>query len=309
MITIYKTTAGKLDQLETPVHGSWISVINPDLNEIQQMVNLGLPEDYLTYPLDLDELARTERENGERLIVLRIPYYAGETEDIPYNTIPLGIILNPQWVVTVCKLPNDIVDSLINGRTRSLSTGKPNRFVLRLLLRTAERYLTFLREINRKVDEVEDRLQRSTKNKELLELLKYQKSLTLFTTALKSNELMMERLQRSQIFHMYPEDEDLLEDVLTENQQAIQMTDIATNILSAMMDSFASIISNNLNDVMKILASITIVASLPNIIFSFFGMNLNLHIESYPFAALAVATGSLLVSLLALWFFYRRDWL
>lgn len=307
MITILKTQPEGLITLQEPVMGSWINVIDPTPIEIEQLKTLGIPEDYITYPLDVDERARTERENGEVLILLRVPIYQGENEDIPYNTLPLGIILTPTVIVTICKRPVEILNTFSSGRVRNLSTTKFIRFLLHLLLRTAERYLAYVREINKKVDTIEDRLQLSTRNKELLELLKYQKSLTIFTTSLKSNELMMERLRRSQLFNMYPEDEDLLEDVLTENQQAIEMTNIAANILSAMMDAFASIISNNLNVVMKLLASITIVVSLPTMVFSFYGMNIQLPIETHPAAFLIVLATSLLISLLAVYIFVKRD--
>jgi magnesium transporter len=166
-----------------------------------------------------------------------------------------------------------------------------------------------LREINRTVEALEDQLQLSTRNKEVLELLKYQKSLTYFTTALKSNELMMERLQRSQIFKAYPEDEDLLEDVITENQQAIEMTNISSNILSGMMDAFASVISNNLNVVMKRLTSISLILMIPTLIAGIYGMNFEFMPElewvlGYPFAL-----GLMVVAVLAaLTYFRRHDW-
>lgn len=306
MITVLKTQPNGLITLEEPTQGSWLNVIDPTPLEIDQLQSLGIPLDYITYPLDVDERARTERENGELLIVLRVPYYQGEKADIPYNTLPLGIILTPTMIVTICKRPIDILETFATGRVRNLSTAKFIRFILHILLKTAERYLTHVREINKKVDIVEDQLQLSTRNKELLELLKYQKSLTIFTTSLKSNELMMERLQRSQLFKLYPEDEDLLEDVLTENQQAIEMTNIAANILSAMMDAFASIISNNLNVVMKLLASITIVVSLPTMVFSFYGMNITLPFQEHNLAFLLVFAASLVVSLMVVWVFMKR---
>jgi magnesium transporter len=180
--------------------------------------------------------------------------------------------------------------------------------VLRILLSAANNYLACLKNITREVDRLEDELQQSTRNKEVLGLLKYQKSLTYFTTALKSNELMMERLQRSQLFKTYPEDEDLLEDVLTENQQAIEMTNITSNILSSMMDAFASIISNNLNGVMKFLASVTIVLSMPTMVASFFGMNVHLPFENIQLAFGLIIGISLLFSLTAVFIFWKRDW-
>ena len=308
MITIYKNSDNGLQQISEPTSGSWINAINPSSEEIAQIQALGIPQDFITYPLDLDERSRTERENGEILIVLRIPYFQGKAADIPYTTIPLGIIVTDRYILTVCKMENDILRLFSDGRVRDLVITKRLRFVLRLLLSSANKYLAFLREIQKAVDLLEDQLQLSTRNKEVLELLKYQKSLTYFTTALKSNELMMERLRRSGLFEKYPEDEDLLEDVMTENQQAIEMTNITSNILSSMMDAFASIISNNLNGVMKFLASITIVMSLPTMVASFFGMNVELPLENHPFAFPLTLLLSFMISLTAVYIFWRRDW-
>jgi magnesium transporter len=308
MITCFKTTDSGLEIMSEPVTGSWLNAVDPTQEEIAQMHALGIPQDYITYSLDMDERARTERENGELLILLRVPIYQGESEDVPYATIPLGIITTDKYIVTVCRRNSDILQELLLKKHRDLSTTKRNRFILRVLLSTANRYLHFLREINKIVEGLEDQLQASTRNKEVLELLKYQKSLTYFTTALKSNELTMERLQRGQFFKMYPDDEDLLEDVLTENQQAIEMTNIAGNILSQMMDAFASIIANNLNAVMKVLASITIVLSLPTMIASFFGMNLHLPLQDHPLAFLGTLGISFMASLGVVYIFIKRDW-
>lgn len=308
MITYYKNQENKLARMETPSPGCWIRTINPTPAEIEQLQAIGIPNDYITYPLDLDERSRSERENGDLLIILRIPHFQGETSDIPYITIPLGIIVTEQYVVTVCKYESDILNEFTNSRVKGLVTAKRLRFVLMLLLQTASKFLTYLRQINKVVDKLEDQLQESTRNREVLELLKYQKSLTYFTTALKSNELMMERLQRSQLFRTYPEDEDLLDDVLTENQQAIEMTNISSNILSSMMDAFASIISNNLNSVMKFLASITIVLSVPTMIASFYGMNVHLPFEDLPNAFLITLGLSFAISLSVVYVFWKHDW-
>lgn len=309
MIKIYKTTVNGLEVITEPVNNSWINVIDPTTDEIEWLTSIGLPQDFVTYPLDVDERARTEREDdGTLLVLLRVPYFQGVRADVPYITIPLGVITNSKFIVTICRRPNDILQEFASGRVRNLETGKRNRFILRLLLSAASRYLSYLREIDRIIDGVEDQLQRSQRNRELLELLKYQKSLVYFTTALKSNELMMERLQRWQFFRMYEEDEDLLEDVITENQQAIEMTNISTNILSSTMDAFASIISNNLNVVMKFLASATIVVSLPTIVYSFFGMNVDLPFQNLGFASTIILAVSLAIMIVVVLIFVRRDW-
>jgi magnesium transporter len=308
MITIYKNNESGLIQIPEPTTGCWINVIDPTAEEISHLQALSIPHDYITYPLDLDERARTERENGEILVVLRIPYFQGRTADIPYITIPLGIILTPQYLVTICRFDNEVLQAFTNGHIKKLSTAKQQRFVLRMLLTTANKFLNYLRETNKIIDILEDQLQQSTRNKELLEILKYQKSLTYFTTALKSNELMVERLQRTRLFNQYPEDEDLLEDVFTENQQAIEMTSITINILNGMMDAFASIISNNLNSVMKFLASFTIMLSFPTMVASFYGMNVKLPFESLPYAFMLTLAFSLIISLFVGFVFWRRDW-
>ena len=312
MINIYKRTESGLETLEQPLNNSWVNVIDPTPEEIEKLVSWGLPHDFVTYPLDMDERARTEREDdGTLLILLRIPFFQGLNADVPYISMPLGVITTARFIVTICRAQNDILQEFVSGRVRGLETGKRNRFILRLLLYTANRYLSYLREINKVVDTVEDRLQLSQRNRELLELLKYQKSLVYFTTALKSNELVMERLQRWQFFRMYSEDEDLLEDVITENQQAIEMVNISTNILSSTTDTFASIISNNLNAVMKFLASATIVVNLPTIVYSFFGMNVDLPFQQnivYPYAYLIILGISIAISLVVILMFIRRDW-
>ncbi len=309
MITIYKSGELGLDTIDEFVSGSWINVVDPTAEEIARLQSeLGIPQDFLTYPLDLDERPRTEKEDDITLIVLRIPYFQGKTADIPYTTVPLGIILTSELIITICKLKNDITCELLNGRVKGLSTGKKNRLILQVLMNTALKYLRYLHEINDAVDVLEDKLQLSTRNQEVMGLLKYEKSLVYFTTALRSNELMLERLQRSQLFNKYPEDEDLLEDVLTETQQAIEMTTIANNILSGMMDAFASIISNNLNGIMKFLASVTIVLTIPTMIASFYGMNVALPLQEHSAAfLLTVALSVGLAATIAL-IFVRKDW-
>jgi len=309
VIKIYKTTENGLAEIEEFVSGCWINVVDPTTDEIEHLTVEGIPMDFITHPLDLDERARSEREDtGQMLILIRIPHYQGPKADIPYITIPLGIILNDKYILTVCRKQTDLINEFINGRVKGLITGKRIRFVLRILLSNATMFLTFLRQINRQVDELEGRLQLSIQNKEVFGLLQHQKSMVYFTTALKANDLLLERLQRTQLFRMFPDDEYLLEDVITENQQAIEMVNISSNILSSMMDAFASIISNNLNVVMKILATVTICVSLPTMVSGFFGMNVVLPLQDYPFAWSMILGFSLLLIGLTILIFYRLRW-
>jgi len=307
MLTIYKTTEQGLEQLDSVANGSWIKVVDPTAEEIQKLADWGVDADYINYSLDLDEMPRIERDEEYTFILIRIPHRQPDN-DVPYTTIPLGILIKGNMVVTICRYEKDIFSVLANGKYRLLKTGKRYRFALYIFLETATRYLTHLREINRITESLEDQLQKSTRNSEVLGLLKYQKSLTYFATALRSNEVMMERVQRMQIFNYYEDDQDLLEDVLTENQQAIQMTSIATEILSGMMDAFASIISNNLNGVMKGLAAITIIINVPAVVAAFFGMNVKLPGESHPLAFLGVFAISFAMTAIATFIFYKRDW-
>jgi len=308
MLTIYKTTEQGLEQLDSVANGSWIKVVDPTAEEMQKLADWGVDADYINYSLDLDEMPRIERDEEYTFILIRIPHRQPDN-DVPYITIPLGILIKGNMVVTICRYEKDMFKVLANGKYRLLKTGKRYRFALYIFLETATRYLTHLREINRLTEALEDQLQKSTRNSEVLGLLKYQKSLTYFATALRSNEVMMERVQRMQIFNYYEDDQDLLEDVLTENQQAIQMTSIATEILSSMMDAFASIISNNLNGVMKGLAALTIIVSLPGTVAGFFGMNVMLPLsDSNPIAFLVVFGIALSLTAIATFIFYKRDW-
>jgi magnesium transporter len=253
-------------------------------------------------------MAHMERDEGYVFILLRIPYFQGSGTDIPHITIPLGIILTDRFVVTICRYENDITRVLCNGKYRGLKTAKRYRFALYIFLEAATRYLSYLREINKTTEALEDQLQQSTRNREVLELLKVQKSLVYFTTGLRSNLVVMERLQRTQMFNQFEDDQELLEDVITENQQAIEMTNVQTNILNGLMDAFASIISNNLNTVMKALAALTIIINIPATVAAFYGMNVLLPGEGHPYAFLIVLAISVGLTMLAAIVFVRRDW-
>ena len=311
MLTIYKTTEQGLQQVEQPTKGCWINAVGPSPEEINQLVEWGFDPDLITYSLDLDEMAHLEKDedDGYTFVLVRIPYYQGDLSDIPFSTAPLGIIiLKGELVATICRFDSDIVRVLGNSKYRGLRTGKRYRFVLYALLETATRFLSNLREINKTVEILEDKLQKSTRNHELLELLKYQKSLTYFISSLRSNELMLERLHRAKMFNQYEDDQELLEDVMTENQQALQMTRIASDILSSMMDAFASIISNNVNTVMKVLTALTIILSLPTMITSFYGMNVGLPLGGHPLAYLFILIVSLVLVGITILIFAKLDW-
>jgi magnesium transporter len=238
------------------------------------------------------------------------------TEILAYNTIPLGIILADHVIVTVSLVENQVISQFLHNRIKGFSTFKKNRFLLQILFRTAILYLSFLRQIDKKSRDIEIGLLRSTENKEVVKLLELGKSLVYFTTSLKSNDLVMEKLLRTWNSHseselkkalqFYPEDEELLEDVIVENKQAIQMAEIYSSILNSMMDAFASIISNNLNLVMQILTVFTIVLALPTMVASFFGMNVALPFQNVPSAFWGTIGLSVALSSLAIVFFKKK---
>lgn len=309
MITIFKSTDRGLETIDAPVCKCWVNVVDPTDEEIVQIEKWGILPDFVTHSLDIHERARIEKGNNHILIILRLPYEQNIKEDVPYITIPLGIILTDTCIMTVCKEKTNIIGEFAAGRVSGLSTMKKNPFVLQLFLRTADQYLRYLRDIDAAVDILEDRLYRSVKNKEVLGLLKYQKSLVYFTSDLRSNELMLERLQKGKLLHAYPEDAELLDDVLVEIRQAIEMTGISENILSQMMDAFTSIISNNLNVIMKFMTSMTIVISLPALIGTFYGMNIRLPGQNYPFTFPLLLLVSFIISIAMIIIFWKKNWL
>jgi len=310
MIEVFTTLGSnvlrKIDEIEK---SSWIRVVDPSKEELDKLVKLGLPADFLIYALDDDEIPRVEKEDdGTTLILIRTPYYRGEEYDIPYVTSVLGVIFFENKVVTISKRRNDILESLVGTKIKGFSTVKRNRFLLQILLSTAKQYLGYLRQINENVDSTEDDLQKSLNNKEVLDLLKFQKSLVYFETGLRTNQVMMEKLDRMKMLYEFEEDEDLLDDVLTENKQAREMVMISSSILSSMMDAYASIISNNLNDVMKVLTSVTIILSLPTLVTSFFGMNVDLPFTQIPHTYWIILGICVLMMISTLLYFIWRKW-
>ncbi len=311
MITVYKKTALGLDQIDEVAPGTWVHLADPTRVEVEQLLSVidDIPEDFVIAALDEDERARTDREDGVLLIILRVPYFFGQDEDLPYGTVPFGIIMTNGYLVTVCKFHTGIAEDLLGHRIKGLSTAKHVRLILHILQVTAQKYLAYLRHIDAAIEAVEERLQRSLRNEEVLQLLRYQNCLVYFTTGLKSNQLVMQRLQKSQLFSRFEEDEELLEDVLIENSQALEMTQISENILGQDMDAFASIISNNLNVVMKFLASVTIIVSVPTLLASIYGMNIDLPFQGSPYAFVVIMGVGVLLAVVVLWVFWRRDWL
>jgi magnesium transporter len=286
MITIYKSideTNYTLHQVDSIESGCWINIVAPSDQELLLVSKkTGVPIEFLRAPLDDEETSRLDIENNNTLIVVDIPFTEMEDNSLTYDTYPLAIIHTEKEIITVCLKNSKILTDFIDGKVRSFFTFKRSRFILQILYRVATYYLLYLRQIDKKSLMIEKRLHKSMKNKELIQLLSLEKSLVYFSTSLKSNEITLEKMLKLDFIQKYDEDKDVLEDVIIENKQAIEMANIYSNILSGTMDAFASVISNNLNIVMKFLASITIVMSIPNIISGMFGMNLNVPLMENP---------------------------
>jgi len=274
MMEVLKTVDNRLVQLEAPEDGAWIHLNKPSQKEIASVSELlDVEKDFLTAALDEEETSRIDTENGQTLIIIDIPYVNDNDGLIIYETLPLAVILTEKNIITVCLKENTITNDLAESKIKNVHTEMKTRFLLQLLYRVATRYLLYLRQIDRRSAAVEKELHKSMKNKELIQLLDLEKSLVFFSTSLKANEATLEKVLRGRFVKLYEDDKELLEDVLIEIKQAIEMSNIYSNILSGTMDAFASIISNNLNIVMKVLTSITIVMAIPTMISGFYGMN------------------------------------
>lgn len=274
MVDIYKTIDGQMTEQSEITPDCWINVINPTAEEINELVEtLGVEQDFLLAPLDEEETSRIESEGDQTLMIIDVPFTRQENKLVIFETIPVGIIITKDHVITVCLRDSIILRDFAEGKVKQVHTYMKTRFLLQILYRVATRFLQNLRQIDKISSNVEKQLHLSMRNKELIQLLDLEKSLVFFSTSLKSNEVTLEKTMRGRFIKMYEDDQDLLEDVLIEVKQAIEMSNIYSNILSGTMDAFASIISNNLNIVMKVMTSITVLMAIPTMIASFYGMN------------------------------------
>ncbi len=285
MLAILKTTETGLERLEEFEPGSWIDLVSPTEEELRRVSEeLNIPLDLLSGPLDEEEKSRVEMEDGLTYVIVDIPVLVVEDDERSYATIPLGMIVHPEYFITICLRVNPILGEFERENIRTFFTYKKTRFLFQILQQISAFYLRYLYRIDRETDKLEKELRASLKNAEIFDLLSLQKALVYFTTSLRSNDAVLQKLLRGKTIRMYAEDEDLLEDVIVENKQASEMAKIYTDILVGMMDAFTSVISNNLNQVMKLLTSITIMLSIPVIVSSFYGMNVKLPFMNYAHA-------------------------
>ena len=274
MLSYYKTINARIAQIDEYEPGCWINVVSPEEDEINSLIrDFNIEPDFLRASLDEEESSHIDSEDGTTLIIMDIPVVEKHEKNLSYSTMPIGVMITEKNVITVCLRENPLISEFAEGVVRGVYTNLKTHFVLHIMLRMATKYLQYLKQIDKISDHVERELRKSMKNKELIQLLEIEKSLVYFSSSLKSDEVTLEKVMRGRYIKMYDEDQDLLEDVLIEIKQAIEMANIYLNILSGTMDAFASVISNNLNIVMKVLASITLIISIPTVISGLYGMN------------------------------------
>ena len=296
MITIRTQGAKGLIQGDEVVKDCWVDARNVSREDLAKLEkDFGIASELLADIMDIDEQARIEKEDEYTAIIVRLPVFDDNYETAHF-TVPIGIIMFPDKIVTICQRSSDVLDDLTGHRIRDFSIRNKSSFVLNLMGRAALSYLRALKDLNKKTAIIEHELQKSVKNNELVQLLSIQKSLVYFTTSIKTNELLLEKLQKSPFIRFKEEEQELLEDVLTDNKQAIEMANIYSSILTGTMDAFASVISNNLNRVMRRLTIISIMLMIPTLITSFFGMNVPLPFHENELTFVGIIAASLLAS-------------
>jgi len=315
MLDIYKTNQNsELEQIDISIadENSWIKLINPTEDETNQVIQMtSCPKDFLMASLDENEHSRIELEDDFMLIIINIPLFVSKNK---YGTLPIGIIFSDNFFITTCLRENKILDYFNYKNSKKFSTERRADFLFTLFLKNAEFYLQYMRAINNITDELEFSLRKSMENKKLFHLFELERSLVYFITALKDNNMVTEKLLRlrknkdiQKLITINEDDEELLEDAIIENKQAIEMVEMHSNILGGMMDAFASIISNNLNIVMKFLTSITITLAIPTMIASFWGMNVDVPFRNHPGGFVYVITIAFIVSFLSVWALWKKN--
>ena len=306
MIKMYNTDINTNITEETKdlKKGNWINMISPTEEEIQRVcAALQIKQDFIRYSLDEEEKARidTEDDDNTTLYIIDIPVIESDRTRRVYVTMPIGVIfVRDDYIITVSQKNNDIIKEI---KTENVITYKKSRFLLQILYANSKKIYFSYKEL----ESTENKLKNSLQNEGLLKMLDLEKSLVYFTTSLKSNEVVMEKTTRGKIIKLYEEDEDLLEDAIIENKQAIEMAKIYSDILSGTMDTYASIISNNLNAVMKILTSVTFILAIPTLIASIWGMNVELPFQREPLGFLIITVFSIIMCIVAtIWLKRKR---
>lgn len=309
MLKIYKTSSveKKIKKIKKITIDCWMELTAPTNDEIEKVVTkTQVDKDLITTMLDVEELPRVERSGNATLVVLDTPYL---DEDHQYITIPLGIIITDNnYVITVSPKKTTILNAFKQDKIKDFRTAKKTRFLIQILLHTAATYLRILKQVNRDIEEKEEELKKSTKNKDLVDMLEIEKTLVYFMTSLKANDIVLGKLSKGNMLPLYENDGELLDDAIIEYKQAMEMASIYKDILLSIKDTYSTVVSNNMNNAMKFLAAATIVLSIPTMISSFLGMNINLgQITKMDNAFPLVIIISLLTSLLVAYLLKKKD--
>lgn len=311
MIKIFNTPVGKNNahEIDCVVQNCWIHLENPSDLEIENIsASTGVTAQMIKAALDEEERAHIEIEDEGKLILVDIPIMSesSDGEMYAYNTLPLGIIMTNNNFLTICLKSTSIISDFIQGRVKNFDINKPTRFLYQLLYNNSIKFLHYLKQIDKASNRIQLHLHKSMKNKELIQLLELEKSLVFFSTSIKSNHTVLEKMSASSFVKHYDEDQEILDDAVIESRQAMEMADIYRDVLSGTMDAFASIISNNQNKVMKLLTALTIIITIPTLIASFFGMNTILPLANNKFGFWIIVGVSALCSGLAALFMYKK---
>lgn len=313
MTRYYHIEDGRLTELDKPVLSCWVNVSPPfEVDELEALsAQFAIPLDFLTDALDIDERSRYEREDDVRLILVNTPMLNEidlDNEAI-YITAPIGIILTQDHVLTIGPYENPIIQRIIEGRVKGFDPANEQMFVLHILEQNVLRFMDSLKKLNLKRNVIESELYDSSRNSELKQLLRIEKSLVYFVNALGSNELLKIKMKRTDFLRLGENEEQsgFFEDIIIDNGQALSMANIYTNILSGTMEAYTSIVSNNLNTFIQRLTVITIILMVPTLVASFFGMNVKLPFESTTGAFYIVLMIAASISLLLVWFFRRKN--
>jgi magnesium transporter len=309
MLRIYKSFAGYVT-IPQAEEGCWVNVSQPSPDEINRITKeFRVPQDVIRDILDVDERPRVEYDDEWSLVIIRIPVTNPEN-GVPFQTLPLGIFMTQNATVTLCSVHNDVLpfEQPSLYREQYLQVSDVLNFILKIFLRAANVFSYYLKQINQQTASIEQDLEKSIRNKELNKLLKMEKCLVYFITSLKANELVLAKLRNSKRNTISEMNEDLLEDAVIESKQALEMAQIYSDIQAGMMDAFASVISNNLNVVMKQLTSISIILMIPTLIASIYGMNVPNYFEKASWAFPGIILFSVLMSLAGVLAFRKREW-
>ena len=312
MVRYYAKVEGRLRELEKPEPRAWVNISPPfsqeELEEVSQQFDI--PMDFLTDSLDVDERSRYELEEEVKLILINTPVLneTDEENDAIYVTVPIGIILADEYLITITSTENPVLERFLDDKVKNFRPGDFQQFILQILEHNVYRFLTCLKKLDLKRNLIEQELYHASRNRELKQLLSIEKSLVYFVNSLSANDLLKMKMKRVDFLRIRDDEDrtDLFEDIIIDNGQALEMANVYSNILSGTMDTYASIISNNMNVTIHRLTLVTIFLAVPTLIASFYGMNVDLPFDHSPYAVYVILGGSILLSFLLGWYFQRK---